>query len=126
MPDIRDVLNALEEKDAHLYRHVRTIMRSDYLNSVHEILGIRNYNQEDDAFLDLIDIKLAILFERAGKFNNAKGTIDEEAANMIEQQIVEAAAGIKTNPVTQSQRVLESFAPKSVGGQSTPNSGWNN
>jgi len=119
MPDIRDVLNALEEKDRYLYSHLRTEMSSTYLKAVHETLGITNFNQEDHAFMDLIDIKLAILFERAGKFDAARGSIDEEAANQIEQQIVEAASNLKLVPTTNSQRVLDSFAPKA----STP-SGW--
>lgn len=121
MPDIREVLNALEEKDRVLYSYLRTEMSSVYLKAVHETLGITNFNQEDHAFMDLIDIKLAILFDRAGKFNNAKGSIDEEAANEIEKQITEAASGLKfNNTPTPSQRVLDSYAPKSAP------QGWNN
>jgi len=94
MPDIREVLNALEEKDRVLYSYLRTEMSAVYLKAIHETLGITNFNQEDHAFMDLIDIKLAILFDRAGKFNNAKGSIDEEAAAQIESQIAEAASGL--------------------------------
>ncbi len=117
MPDIREVLNALEEKDRYLYSHLRTEMSSTYLKAVHETLGITNFNQEDHAFMDLIDIKLAILFDRAGKFNNAKGSIDEEAAAQIESQIAEAASGLKLVPTTKSQQVLDQFAPKTAASQ---------
>jgi len=128
MPDIREVLNALEEKDRVLYSYLRTEMVSVYLKSIHETLGVTNFNQEDHAFMDLIDIKLAILFDRAGKFNMAKGSIDEEAANAIEQQIVEAASGLKLKSSTQSQRVLDSYAPKTnINGQALPQAaGWKN
>lgn len=114
MPDIRDVLNALEEKDRYLYSYLRTEMSAVYLKAIHETLGITNFNQEDHAFMDLIDIKLAILFDRAGKFNNAKGSIDEEAAAQIESQIAEAASGLKLVPTTKSQQVLDQFAPKTA------------
>ena len=113
MPDIRDILNALSDQDKHLYSHLRTVMRSEYLNAIHETVNIRSYTKDDDAFLDLIDIKIATLFDRAGKFNAAKGHIDEEAANQIEQQIVEAATGANIVPMSQGQKVLESYAPKS-------------
>ncbi len=117
MPDIRDVLNALEEKDRHLYAYLRTAMRSVYLTAVSDVVHIQNYSQEDDAFMDLIDIKIAILFERAGKFNAAKGHIDEAAAVAIEQQIHEAATKLSVVPTTQSQKVLAEFAPnKSASG----------
>lgn len=119
MPDIRDVLNALEEKDRHLYAYLRTAMRSVYLTAVSDVVHIQNYSQEDDAFMDLIDIKIAILFERAGKFNTAKGHIDEAAANEIEKQIVEAASGLKLVPPTQSQKVLDQYAPPK-----TAKAGW--
>lgn len=112
MPDIREVLNALVEQDRVLYSHLRTEMSGVYLKAIHETLGIVNFNQEDHAFMDLIDIKLAILFDRAGKFNNAKGSIDEEAAAEIENQIAEMASGLKLVPVTKSQQVLNQFAPK--------------
>lgn len=128
MPDIREVLNALEEKDRVLYSYLRTEMSAVYLKSVHETLGIINFNQEDHAFMDLIDIKLAILFDRAGKFNHAKGSLDEEAANDIEKQIVEAASGLNLNSPTKSQRVLDSYAPKTnINGQAlSPEAGWKN
>lgn len=121
MPDIREVLNALEEKDRVLYSYLRTEMSSVYLKAIHETLGITNFNQEDHAFMDLIDIKLAILFDRAGKFNNAKGAIDDEMAAQIESQIAEAASGLKLVPTTKSQQVLDQFAPKGA-----TSAGWKN
>lgn len=129
MPDIREVLNALEEKDRHLYAYIRTAMRSTYLSAVSDVIGIQQYSQEDDAFMDLIDIKLAILFERAGKFNNAKGSISDEDAIKIENEIVEAASTLKLTSKSQSQRVLESYAPNGGAGSraTTPQApgSWN-
>lgn len=122
MPDIREVLNALSEQDRHLYSHVRTTLRADYIQAVHEVLGVRNWSHEEDSFLDLIDIKIAVLFDRAGRFNSAQGTIDDEAAAKLEQQIVEAAAKVNTQPMTESQKTLEQYAPKPNGDKAVE--GW--
>lgn len=90
MPDIRETLNALDKEDAEFYRHVRTEMRRAYIGAFAQLLHASNWSSEDDAFLDLIDIKCAVLFDRAGRFNAlAEGAKepDHEAAETIEEQI---------------------------------------
>lgn len=90
MPDIRETLNALDKEDAEFYRHVRTEMRRAYIGAFAQLLHASNWSSEDDAFLDLIDIKCAVLFDRAGRFNAlAEGAKepDHEAAENIEEQI---------------------------------------
>jgi hypothetical protein len=69
MPDIREILNALDVDDRALWSEHRTIMRRSYLNAHNETVGMGQWSHEDDAFLDLIDIRLALLFDRAGRLN---------------------------------------------------------
>lgn len=87
MPDIRDVLKGLSPDDRALYQDVRTQMRRAYLYAHSKILPIEQYDYADDAFLDLIDIKIALLFDRAGTFNHAEGNLDTPAANKIALQV---------------------------------------
>ena len=75
MPDIREILNALSIDDRALWSEQRTIMRRSYLNAHNETVGMANWSHEDDAFLDLIDIRLALLFDRAGRLNSVKEII---------------------------------------------------
>lgn len=103
MPDIREVLAALDPQDRRLYSQTRTRMRSAYLQALTEVVGIHAHDESDDALLDLIDIKIAILFDRSGRFDNSAGAIDTKRANDIE-------AGIETRIVatlSRGQRVLD-------------------
>lgn len=75
MPDIREILNALSIDDRALWSEQRTIMRRSYLNAHNETVGMANWSHEDDAFLDLIDIRLALLFDRAGLLQSNKEII---------------------------------------------------
>ena len=97
MPDIRDVLNGLSIDDRALYTEIRTAMRRSYLSAHSKLLHIDKYEATDDAFLDLIDIKLATLFDRGGMFDNAKGSIDTEQANEAEKSIESAATRLMKN-----------------------------
>jgi hypothetical protein len=85
MPDIREILNALDVDDRALWSEQRTIMRRSYLNAHNETVGMSNWMLEDDAFLDLIDIRLALLFDRAGKLHTVKEIIGN--GNKIEDDI---------------------------------------
>lgn len=87
MPDIRDVLNGLSIDDRALYTEIRTAMRRSYLSAHSKLLHIDKYEATDDAFLDLIDIKLAMLFDRAGAFDSSKGTIETAVADEIEKDV---------------------------------------
>lgn len=91
MPDIRDVLKGLSPDDRAAYMQARNTMRRAYLAAHAAVLPIDKFEIEDDQFLDLIDIKLAILFDRAGVFNHAEGSVDVEQVKDI-QSAVESAA----------------------------------
>ena len=92
MPDIRDVLKGLSPDDRALYAEVRTVMRRAYLSVHAKLLPIDKYTIDDDAFCDLIDIKVAMLFDRAGVFDNSTGNIDTGTAKEIEGAVKESAA----------------------------------
>jgi hypothetical protein len=94
MPDIRDVLKGLSVDDRALYQDVRTQMRRAYLYAHSKILPIDKYDHADDAFLDLIDIKIALLFDRAGVFNHVEGNL--ENPKPIEDTINQDAASAAT------------------------------
>ena len=91
MPDIRDVLKGLSPDDRAIYTEVRTTMRRAYLYAHSKTLPIEKYEQSDDNFLDLIDIKIAQLFDRSGKFDHSEGNLDTEQAKVTEAGIQSAA-----------------------------------
>jgi len=67
MPDLREILNALDEADKQLWLENRARIRAAYLTAHQQVLGVTNWHHDDDNFMDLIDIKLAILFDAAGR-----------------------------------------------------------
>ena len=91
MPDIREVLKGLSNDDRALYMEARNVMRRSYLAAHAKVLPIEKFDIEDDQFLDLIDIKLAMLFDRGGVFSHAEGSIDNEQTKQTEQSIESAA-----------------------------------
>lgn len=101
MPDIREVLNALDEQDKRLWSQHRTEMRRSYMAAHNAVLGIAAWDHNDDAFIDLIDIKLALLFDKAGRFtpkwdgDKIKEIIASEDGNKIIEQIENDATGLK-------------------------------
>ena len=97
MPDIRDILKGLSVDDRALYSEVRTIMRRSYLATHAKLLPIDQYDAQDDAFLDLIDIKIAILFDRAGVFNHVDGNLDTDTEAKIEKDIKVAGESAATS-----------------------------
>lgn len=94
MPDIREVLNALDEQDRVLWRQHRTEMRRSYMSAHNTVHGVVNWSDKDDAFIDLIDIQLALLFDRAGRFAATKDIIGNDG-NKIITQIENDAKGLK-------------------------------
>lgn len=104
MPDIRDVLKGLSPDDRALYSEVRTTMRRAYLAAHAKCLPIEQYQHEDDAFLDLIDIKIALLFDRAGVFNHSDGNLETAFAKDIENAVHKdaetAATRMMRQPIT--------------------------
>jgi len=84
--DIREILQALDEADRKLWSDCRTAMRKVYLTAHNKVLGLADYEAQDDAFMDLIDIKLAALFDRGGRLNTAK-TLAGDDADKIEKDL---------------------------------------
>lgn len=100
--DIREILLALSPDDRALWSEYRTAMRRSFLTAHNMTVGIGNWSDKDDAFTDLIDIQLALLFDRAGRFEATKDIIGLEkgeaiAADIGSQKInlnkVDAASG---------------------------------
>jgi hypothetical protein len=98
MPDIREILNALDVDDRALWSEHRTIMRRSFLNAHNETVGMGKWSHEDDAFLDLIDIRLALLFDRAGRLNATHDIVGDGAE--IEQNIKDMEDKAKVKLVT--------------------------
>lgn len=104
MPDIREVLKGLSVEDRAVYMETRNVMRRAYLAAHARVLPIDRFEIEDDQFLDLIDIKLAILFDRAGVFNHAEGSVDVEQVKDIQSAVESAATRMmKATQITQPQ-----------------------
>lgn len=121
MPDIRDVLKALSVEDARLYSQVRTDMRRSYMAAHAANLRLDNWTNEDDQVLDLIDIQVAMLFVRSGRFNFEHGHIDVDRGKAIEAEIKSRAEeltklqALSDIAKTESQQILESYMPKPNG-----------
>src|ERR1051326_8148996 len=91
MLDIREILKTLSPEDKTVWEQTRMEMRRAYLNAHNGIVGIAAWDKHDDAFMDLIDIKIAVLFDRAGKIEAVKEIVKAEDAAPIEEQINEAS-----------------------------------
>lgn len=75
-------------------------MRRSYLAAHVNTVGVVKWDMHDDAFLDLMDIKLALLFDRAGRFETVKEIIGNDAER-IEADIAKATIDIKADgPIT--------------------------
>lgn len=105
MPDIREILAALSIDHRALWSEQRTIMRRSYLNAHNETVGIGNWTYEDDAFMDLIDIRLALLFDRAGLLDSVKEIIGAEQGEKIEGELIAKAANLKIEPSEASKQL---------------------
>jgi len=106
MPDIREILKALGPEDKTLWQQCVTAYAQSNLNAHNSTIGVAGWSHDDDAFLDLIDIKLATLFERSGRLESTKDIIGVEDAKAIEASIEKAdddikiKAGIEKSPAT--------------------------
>lgn len=96
MPDIREILKALSSEDRTLWQQCRNNMRSVYLNAHNSTVGMPAWNHDDDAFLDFIDIKLATLFDRAGRLDAIKEIIGD--SKTIENDLEKADDAMKAKP----------------------------
>jgi hypothetical protein len=96
MPDIREILAAIDENDRLLWQKHRTELRRSYLTAHNSVHGIVNWSDKDDTFMDLIDIQLALLFDRAGRFDAPKDIIGADGNTIIKQiedDVAKAKAG---------------------------------
>lgn len=87
MPDIREVLKALGPEDKTLWQQCRTSMRSVYLNAHNSTVGVAGWDKDDDAFLDLIDIRLALLFDRSGRLETTKEIVHKDDGKQTEKDL---------------------------------------
>lgn len=98
MPDIREVLAALDDQDKRLWSQHRTEMRRSYMAAHNSVIGVAAWDAGDDAFIDLIDIKLALIFDKSGRFNAVKEVADKDDAEVIENLLHTANEGLKIAP----------------------------
>lgn len=94
MPDIRAILESMSQEDRALYSQFRTDMRKCYLNAHNQTVNLSSWQQDDDFFMDLIDIKLMMLFDRAGALNTTKDLGTKEASK-IEETIIAQGDALK-------------------------------
>lgn len=90
MPDIREVLNALDTDDKANWLHHRTEMRRSFIQAHNTTVGIAKWTEEDDAFLDFIDIRLALLFDRSGRMASDKTIVEKSDGNKVEEMLNKA------------------------------------
>ena len=85
--DIREVLAAIDEKDRQLWANCRTNMRKVYISAHNKIIGTADWATIDDAFLDMIDIQLAELFDRSGRISATKPLINSDDVDRIKDDL---------------------------------------
>lgn len=110
MPDIREILKALSAEDKAIWEHARSTMRATYIGTVGATVGAETWNVTDDAFLDLIDIKLAILFDRAGKLNAPNEIVSHEDSKLTEEAIHKAEDMLKASKHVMSEATRKLLA----------------
>lgn len=110
MPDIRDTINSLSIEHRAMWSEHRTCMRKCYLAAVNSTIGIEKFEPQDDSFLDLIDIRLALLFDRAGLISSVEKVTGKEEAEAIEKETLAAEDVIKAKPlgVKESREIVAS------------------
>lgn len=106
MNDIRDILKGLDPEHRAIYTECRTTMRRAYLSALAKVLPIEQYNGDDDYFLDLIDIKIAQMFDRAGFFDHSEGKLGDDKAKVIGQDI-EQSAKLEEKQVVNHEPIAE-------------------
>ena len=117
--DIRALYNSLSPENKSVYQQIRTDMRKVYLNAHTNIVGMDRWLMEDDAFLDLLDIKLASLFDRMGLIEGIKPVIDKE-----EEKVLEKAIESKGEAITAKMNVVMSAGSAKLGTMKPNGGGW--
>jgi len=98
MLDVREILKSLDTDDKALWLEHRTAMRRSFMSAHTTVLGIAKWDENDDAFLDLIDIRLALLFDRSGRMQHQidKVLVDKADGAKIEAGIIEQSQASKS------------------------------
>ena len=91
--DIRALYKSLSPEDRTIYQQFRTDLRKVYLNAHSAIVGIDKWTTDDDYFIDLIDIKIAVLFDRMGRIEGL--VIDKDKEKDIESDIIKQDEVVK-------------------------------
>ena len=107
--DITALYKGLSADDRVIYQRVRTELRKVYLNAHTEIVGMIHWTTEDDYFLDLLDIKIAVLFDRAGLIEASNPVVDKEEEKVAETKIVTKNNSI-TAKINGSKALLDAIA----------------
>ena len=94
MPDIRTVLQAMSVDDRALWSECRTNMRRAFLTAHNHTVGMQNWDVSDDMFMDLIDINLALLFDRSGRLESTTEVVSAKDAEKIMEKIEEAGQNV--------------------------------
>lgn len=113
MPDVRDIVARLEPEDRAVWNEHRTYLRKCYLSAVNSTIGVDKFEQQDDSFLDLIDIRLALLFDRAGMLPTGLETITgKDESEKIEYEILAKEDAMKAGdkkPVSEPSDAIKSL-----------------
>lgn len=110
MPDIREVLNALDADDKANWLHHRAEIRRSFIHAHSITVGNANWTEEDDAFLDLIDIKLALLFDRSGRMAQDKTIVEKSDGDTIIEDIKREAAKVVRNDSEDAKFISQASA----------------
>ena len=106
--DIREIINSLDDQDKTMFNQHRTEIRRSYLTAHNSIIGVHAWEAYDDHFMDIIDLKLAILFDRAGRFEAVKDkTIDDTIIERVENEIIATYSGIKQHEVSKATASMQ-------------------
>lgn len=82
MADIREILAALSDDDRAMYTQHRNEMRRSYMVAHNETVGMDKWAENDDQFLDYIDIMLALLYDRSGRLNATKEILGDDKSKI--------------------------------------------
>ena len=118
--DIRELYKSLSPEDKAIYQQLRTNMRKFYLNAHNSIVGVDHWSLEDDALLDLFDIKIAVLFDRAGRIEGIKSVVEKNDTETIEKEIEKQGDKVKTRMQTEMSKASQKLAATKVNGAA----GW--
>lgn len=107
--DIRALYKSLSPEDRIIYQQIRSDFRKIYLNAHNNIVGMDKWSMDDDYFLDLLDIKIAEMFDRMGKVDSAVTVVDKE-----EKEVIEASIEKSGNKITEKMNTEMSAATASM------------